>query len=212
MLEEIKTFIEFLKSGFHLDEIEKSMYFVKQKEILNQRVKILDQEIAELNKKSGEPEKNNGGFKVSSNTVPLLMAIRQEKNKQETLQKEYNEEVEIFKRACKLDIQDTKIQTYSYEQIAEKPKELEDDQFIYISGNKIYLFKKKSGFSYWDQIFPFWKKLPKYREFWTYSPGSKLKVWSKSSKKMSRIHLFLANRTKKISFRSNKLYFSSSKR
>ena len=54
MLEEIKTFIEFLKSGFHLDEIEKSMYFVKQKEILNQRIKILDQEIAELNKKLGE--------------------------------------------------------------------------------------------------------------------------------------------------------------
>ena len=66
MLEEIKTFIEFLKSGFHLDEIEKSTYFVKQKEILNQRVKILDQEIAELNKKLGEPEKDNGGFKVSN--------------------------------------------------------------------------------------------------------------------------------------------------
>ena len=80
MLEEIKPFIEFLKSGFHLDEIEKSMYFVKQKEILNQRIKILDQEIAELNKKLGEPEKDNGGFKVSSNTVPLLMAIS-EKNK-----------------------------------------------------------------------------------------------------------------------------------
>ena len=144
MLEEIKTFIEFLKSGFHLDEIEKSTYFVKQKEILNQRVKILDQEIAEINKKLGEPEKDNGGFKVSSNTVPLLMAIRQEKDKQQTLQKEYDEEVEIFKRACKLDIQDNEIQTYSYEQIVEKPKELEDDQFIYTSGNKIYLFKKKT--------------------------------------------------------------------
>ena len=144
MLEEIKTFIKRLKSDFHLDEIEKSMYFVKQKEILNQRIKTLDQEIAELNKKLGEPEKEHGGFKVSSNTVPLLMAIRQEENKQETLQKEYNEEVEIFKRACKLDIQDTEIQTYSCEQIAEKPKELEDDQFIYTSGNKIYLFKKKT--------------------------------------------------------------------
>ena len=144
MLEEIKTFIEFLKSGFHLDEIEKSLYFVKQKEILNQRVKILDQEIAELNKKLGEPEKDNGGFKVSNKTVPLLMAIKQEREKQERLNKEYKEEIEIFKRACKLDIQDTEIQTYSYEQIAEKPKELEDDQFIYTSGNKIYLFKKKT--------------------------------------------------------------------
>ena len=85
MLEEIKTFIEFLKSGFHLDEIEKSMYFVKQKEILNQRIKILDQEIAELNKKLGEPEKDNGGFKVSNKTVPLLMAIKQEREKQERL-------------------------------------------------------------------------------------------------------------------------------
>ena len=144
MLEEIKTFIEFLKSGFHLDEIEKSTYFVKQKEILNQRVKILDQEIAELNKKLGEPEKDNGGFKVSNKTVPLLMAIKQEREKQERLNKEYKEEVAIFKRACKLDIQDTEIQTYSCEQIAENPKELENDQFIYTLGNKIYLFKKKT--------------------------------------------------------------------
>ena len=144
MSEEIKTFIKRLKSDFHLDEIEKSLYFVNQKKILNKRLDTLNEKIADLNEKLGEPEKNNGGFKVSSNTVPLLMAIRQEENKQETLQKEYNEEVEIFKRACKLDIQDTKIQTYSYEQIAEKPKELEDDQFIYISGNKIYLFKKKT--------------------------------------------------------------------
>ena len=143
MLEKIKTSIERLKSDFHLDEIEKSTYFVKQKEILNQRVKILDQEIAELNKKLGEPEKDNGGFKVSNKTVPLLMAIKQEREKQERLNKEYKE-VEIFKRACKLDIQDTEIQTYSCEQIAEKPKELEDDQFIYTSGNKIYLFKKKT--------------------------------------------------------------------
>ena len=144
MLEKIKTFIARLKSDFHLDEIEKSLYFVNQKKILNKRLDTLNEKIADLNEKLGESEKNNGGFKVSSNIVPLLMAIRQEKNKQETLQKEYNEEVEIFKRACKLDIQDTKIQTYSYEQIAEKPKELEDDQFIYISGNKIYLFKKKT--------------------------------------------------------------------
>ena len=144
MLEEIKTFIKRLKSDFHLDEIEKSMYFVKQKEILNQRIKTLDQEIAELNKKLGEPEKDNGGFKVSNKTVPLLMAIKQEREKQECLNKEYREEVEIFKRVCKLDIQDTEIQTYSCEQIAEKPKELEDDQFIYTSGSKIYLFKKKT--------------------------------------------------------------------
>lgn len=144
MLEEIKTFIKRLKSDFHLDEIEKSMYFVKQKEILNQRIKTLDQEIAELNKKLGEPEKDNGGFKVSNKTVPLLMAIKQEREKQECLNKEYREEVEIFKRACKLDIQDTEIQTYSCEQIAGKPKELGNDQFIYTSGNKIYLFKKKT--------------------------------------------------------------------
>ena len=144
MLEEIKTSIERLKSDFHLDEIEKSLYFVNQKKILNKRLDVLNEKIADLNEKLGEPEKDNGGFKVSSNTVPLLMAIRQEKDKQQTLQKEYDEEVEIFKRACKLDIQDTKIQTYSYEQIAEKPKELEDDQFIYTSGNKIYLFKKKT--------------------------------------------------------------------
>ena len=144
MLEEIKTFIKRLKSDFHLDEIEKSLYFVNQKKILNKRLENLNEKIADLNEQSREHEKNNGGFKVSSNTVPLLMAIRQEKNKQETLQKEYNEEVEIFKRACKLDIQDSEIQTYSYEQIAEKPKELEDDQFIYTSGNKIYLFKKKT--------------------------------------------------------------------
>lgn len=144
MSEEIKTFIKRLKSDFHLDEIEKSLYFVNQKKILNKRLDTLNEKIADLNEKLGEPEKNNGGFKVSSNTVPLLMSIRQEKNKQETLEKEYNEEVEIFKRACKLDIQDTEIQTYSYEQIAEKPKELGDDQFIYISGNKIYLFKKKT--------------------------------------------------------------------
>ena len=130
MSEEIKTFIERLKSDFHLDEIEKSLYFVNQKKILNKRLDTLNEKIADLNEKSGEPEKNNGGFKVSSNTVPLLMAIRQEKDKQQTLQKEYDEEVEIFKRGCKLDIQDTEIQTYSYEQIAEKPKELEDDQFI----------------------------------------------------------------------------------
>ena len=144
MLEEIKTFIKRLKSDFHLDEIEKSLYFVNQKKILNKRLENLNEKIADLNEQSREHEKNNGGFKVSSNTVPLLMAIRQEKNKQETLQKEYNEEVEIFKRACKLDIQENEIQTYSYEQIAEKPKELEDDQFIYTSGNKIYLFKKKT--------------------------------------------------------------------
>ena len=144
MSEEIKTFIKRLKSDFHLDEIEKSLYFVNQKKILNKRLDTLNEKIADLNEKLGEPEKNNGGFKVSSNTVPLLMSIRQEKNKQETLEKEYNEEVEIFKRACKLDIQDTEIQTYSYEQIAEKPKELGDDQFIYISGNKIHLFKKKT--------------------------------------------------------------------
>ena len=144
MLEEIKTFIERLKSDFHLDEIEKSLYFVNQKKILNKRLDTLNEKIADLNEQLGEPEGNSKGIKVSSNTVPLLMAIRQEKNKQETLQKEYNEEVEIFKRACKLDIQDTEIQTYSYEQIAEKPKELEDDQFIYTSGNKIYLFKKKT--------------------------------------------------------------------
>ena len=144
MSEEIKTFIKRLKSDFHLDEIEKSLYFVNQKKILNKRLENLNEKIADLNEQSREHEKNNGGFKVSSNTVPLLMAIRQEKNKQETLQKEYNEEVEIFKRACKLDIQENEIQTYSYEQIAEKPKELEDDQFIYTSGNKIYLFKKKT--------------------------------------------------------------------
>lgn len=144
MLEKIKTFIERLKSDFHLDEIEKSLYFVNQKKILNKRLENLNEKIADLNEQLGESEKNNGGFKVSSNTVPLLMAIRQEKDKQQTLQKEYDEEVEIFKRGCKLDIQDTEIQTYSYEQIAEKPKELEDDQFIYISGNKIYLFKKKT--------------------------------------------------------------------
>ena len=144
MSEEIKTFIKRLKSDFHLDEIEKSLYFVNQKKILNKRLENLNEKIADLNEQLGETEKNNGGFKVSSNTVPLLMAIRQEENKQETLQKEYNEEVEIFKRACKLDIQDTEIQTYSYEQIAEKPKELEDDQFIYTSGNKIYLVKKKT--------------------------------------------------------------------
>ena len=144
MLEEIKTFIERLKSDFHLDEIEKSLYFVNQKKILNKRLENLNEKIADLNEQLGETEKNNGGFKVSSNTVPLLMAIRQEKDKQETLQKEYNEEVEIFKRACKLDIQDTEIQTYSCEQIAEKPKELENDQFIYTLGNKIYLFKKKT--------------------------------------------------------------------
>ena len=145
MLEEIKTFIERLKSDFHLDEIEKSLYFVNQKKILNKRLDTLNEKIADLNEQLGDPEGNSKEIKVSSsNTVPLLMAIRQEKNKQETLQKEYNEEVEIFKRACKLDIQDTEIQTYSYEQIAEKPKELEDDQFIYTSGNKIYLFKKKT--------------------------------------------------------------------
>lgn len=144
MLEESKTFIERLKSDFHLDEIEKSLYFVNQKKILNKRLENLNEKIADLNEQLGEPEKNNGGFKVSSNTVLLLMAIRQEEIKQETLQKEYNEEVEIFKRACKLDIQENEIQTYSYEQIAEKPKELEDDQFIYTSGNKIYLFKKKT--------------------------------------------------------------------
>ena len=130
MLEEIKTFIERLKSDFHLDEIEKSLYFANQKKILNKRLENLNEKIADLNEQLGESEKNNGGFKVSSNTVPLLMAIRQEKDKQQTLQKEYDEEVEIFKRGCKLDIQDTEIQTYSYEQIAEKPKELEDDQFI----------------------------------------------------------------------------------
>jgi len=144
MLEEIKTFIERLKSDFHLDEIEKSLYFINQKKILNKRLENLNEKIADLNEQLGEPEKNNGGFKASSNTVPLLMAIRQEEIKQETLQKEYNEEAEIFKRACKLDIQENEIQTYSYEQIAEKPKELEDDQFIYTSGNKIYLFKKKT--------------------------------------------------------------------
>jgi hypothetical protein len=144
MSEEIKTFIKRLKSDFHLDEIEKSLYFVNQKKILNKRLENLNEKIADLNEQLGEPEKNNGGFKVSSNTVPLLMAIRQEEIKQETLQKEYNEEAEIFKRACKLDIQENEIQTYSYEQIAEKPKELEDDQFIYTSGNKIYLFKKKT--------------------------------------------------------------------
>ena len=110
MSEEIKTFIKRLKSDFHLDEIEKSLYFVNQKKILNKRLDTLNEKIADLNEKLGEPEKNNGGFK----------------------------------RACKLDIQDTEIQTYSYEQIAEKPKELGDDQFIYISGNKIYLFKKKT--------------------------------------------------------------------
>ena len=144
MSEEIKTFIKRLKSDFHLDEIEKSLYFVNQKKILNKRLDTLNEKIADLNEQLGDPEGNNKEIKVSSNTVPLLMAIRQEKNKQETLQKEYNEEVEIFKRACKLDIQETEIQTYSYEQIAEKPKELEDDQFIYTSGNKIYLFKKKT--------------------------------------------------------------------
>lgn len=118
MLEEIKTFIERLKSDFHLDEIEKSLYFVNQKKILNKRLENLNEKIADLNEQLGESEKNNGGFKVRSNTVPLLMAIRQEKDKQQTLQKEYDEEVEIFKRGCKLDIQDTEIQTYSYEQIA----------------------------------------------------------------------------------------------
>ena len=152
MLEKIKTFIERLKSDFHLDEIEKSLYFVNQKKILNKRLENLNEKIADLNEQLGESEKNNGGFKVSSNTVPLLMAIRQEKDKQQTLQKEYDEEVEIFKRGCKLDIQDTEIQTYSYEQIAEKPKELEDDQFIYISGNKIYLFKKKTYTIWWDKL------------------------------------------------------------
>ena len=141
MLEEIKTSIERLNSDLHLDEIEKSLYFVNQKKILNKRLDVLNEKIADLNEKLGEPEKDNGGFKVSSNTVPLLMAIRQEKDKQ---QKEYDDEVEIFTRACNLDIQDNEIQTYSYEQIAEKPKELEDDQFIYTSGNKIYLFKKKT--------------------------------------------------------------------
>ena len=144
MLEKIKTFIERLKSDFHLDEIEKSLYFVNQKKILNKRLENLNEKIADLNEQLGESEKNNGGFKVSSNTVPLLMAIRQEKDKQQTLQKEYDEEVEIFKRGCKLDIQDTEIQNYIYEQIHENTKELEDDQFIYTSGNKIYLFKKKT--------------------------------------------------------------------
>ena len=109
MLEEIKTFIERLKSDFHLDEIEKSLYFINQKKILNKRLENLNEKIADLNEQLGESEKNNGGFKVSSNTVPLLMAIRQEKDKQQTLQKEYDEEVEIFKRGCKLDIQDTEI-------------------------------------------------------------------------------------------------------
>ena len=87
MLEEIKTSIERLKSDFHLDEIEKSLYFVNQKKILNKRLENLNEKIADLNEQLGESEKNNGGFKVSSNTVPLLMAIRQEKDKKKTSNK-----------------------------------------------------------------------------------------------------------------------------
>ena len=64
MSEEIKTFIKRLKSDFHLDEIEKSLYFVNQKKILNKRLDTLNEKIADLNEKLGEPEKNNGGFKV----------------------------------------------------------------------------------------------------------------------------------------------------
>jgi len=100
MLEKIKTSIERLKSDFHLDEIEKSLYFVNQKKILNKRLDVLNEKIADLNEKLGEPEKDNGGFKVSNKTVPLLMAIKQEREKQERLNKEYKEEVEILARPC----------------------------------------------------------------------------------------------------------------
>ena len=43
MLEEIKTFIKRLKSDFHLDEIEKSLYFVNQNAILSERLANLDE-------------------------------------------------------------------------------------------------------------------------------------------------------------------------
>ena len=79
MSEEIKTFIKRLKSDFHLDEIEKSLYFVNQKKILNKRLDTLNEKIADLNEQLGDPEGNSKEIKVSSNTVPLLMAIRQEK-------------------------------------------------------------------------------------------------------------------------------------
>jgi hypothetical protein len=125
MLEEIKTFIKRLKSDFHLDEIEKSLYFVNQNAILSERLANLDEK-KELQRKS----KKSMGI-----DLPGL--------EKERITKNYKKELEVFKRACTLEIRGKYLYAYYSTQIATHPKKLDDKSFLYEIGDKIYILKKK---------------------------------------------------------------------
>ena len=61
--------------------------------------------------------------------------------KREELQRNYKKELEIFKRACSVKVEDNYLYVYHSRQIALNPESLDDNSFLYETGGKIYLFE-----------------------------------------------------------------------
>lgn len=123
MLEELVKSIEKVKSIFNLDEIEKSLYFVNQSTILSERLAALDKE------------------QERQKSLNLSMGIDLFSLKREELLRNYKKELEIFKRACSVKVEDNYLYVYHSRQIALNPESLDDNSFLYETGGKIYLFE-----------------------------------------------------------------------